>query len=449
MANILLINPPAWDFKAYDHWLKPLGLLQLGGILKNKGHRVRLFDFLDRFHPSLKRAGMSAQKPYGDGKYPVLEIPKPEIFQGIKRKFKHYGIPFEVFERELRGSEAPDLVLVTSLFTYWHLGGVEVIRRVREIYPGAKIVLGGIYPALCYEHARNHSGADLVIGRERPEKIIAEIESLLPELGLSEISKPSPEKIPLPDFSFYPELSYACLLLSLGCPFRCPYCASSVLQPVLKFADPESSIEQISRLYRDKAVSNWVFYDDALLYQAELHLLPFLEKLMSLKLPLALHTPNALHAAYLTREVADRLYASGFKTIRLGFEIADPVLQKVLGGKVDSVELETAVLNLQRAGFSGKEIGVYVLTGYPGSSFAQVKDSLEFIHRLGAKSFLSQFSPIPGTPAGDSLLKDFSGGKELDPHYTNNTYWWYKSPEFSVEELEKLRMISQDFNRDF
>jgi hypothetical protein len=34
MKKILLVNPPVYDFAAYDLWAKPLGLLYLSSLLK-------------------------------------------------------------------------------------------------------------------------------------------------------------------------------------------------------------------------------------------------------------------------------------------------------------------------------------------------------------------------------------------------------------------------------
>ena len=36
MTKILLVNPPIYDFVAYDLWAKPLGLLYLSSILKQQ-----------------------------------------------------------------------------------------------------------------------------------------------------------------------------------------------------------------------------------------------------------------------------------------------------------------------------------------------------------------------------------------------------------------------------
>ncbi len=57
----------------------------------------------------------------------------------------------------------PDAVLVTSLMTYWYPGVTAAIRLVREYFPGVPVILGGIYASLCPDHARSHSGADLVL----------------------------------------------------------------------------------------------------------------------------------------------------------------------------------------------------------------------------------------------------------------------------------------------
>jgi hypothetical protein len=52
--NILLVNPWIYDFTAYDFWVRPLGLLVMGAVLRQgMGCRLRLLDCLDRHHPGL------------------------------------------------------------------------------------------------------------------------------------------------------------------------------------------------------------------------------------------------------------------------------------------------------------------------------------------------------------------------------------------------------------
>jgi len=48
--NVLLINPWIYDFAAYDFWLKPLGLLYLGGLLRANHHHISCIDCLDPYN---------------------------------------------------------------------------------------------------------------------------------------------------------------------------------------------------------------------------------------------------------------------------------------------------------------------------------------------------------------------------------------------------------------
>ena len=66
--RILLLNPALYDFSAYDFWLKPFGLLSVGGQLRGRAD-FALFDYLDRLHPSL--AGMKLRgDEWGRGESP-------------------------------------------------------------------------------------------------------------------------------------------------------------------------------------------------------------------------------------------------------------------------------------------------------------------------------------------------------------------------------------------
>ena len=46
-AKILLVNPPIYDFAAFDFWLKPYGLLSVAGFMRGKAD-FELFDLLEQ-----------------------------------------------------------------------------------------------------------------------------------------------------------------------------------------------------------------------------------------------------------------------------------------------------------------------------------------------------------------------------------------------------------------
>ena len=75
--RILLVNPPIYDFTAYDFWLKPYGMLQVAGLLRGCGD-LDIFDYLDRHHSSLiDREDLKSDR-WGRGKFTSQKIGKPK-----------------------------------------------------------------------------------------------------------------------------------------------------------------------------------------------------------------------------------------------------------------------------------------------------------------------------------------------------------------------------------
>ena len=99
--------------------------------------------------------------------------------------------------------------------------------------------------------------------------------------------------------------------------------------------------------------------------------------------------------------------ASGFRTIRLGFEGTSTALQEASKNKVSCRELEAALHHLRETKVdpsvcndrndSTWDIGIYLLIGMPGQTVDEVVESIEYINGLGAKIKLAEYSPLPGT----------------------------------------------------
>ena len=118
MKHILLVNPWIHDFAAYDFWIKPIGLLSIGAVLRQLGYEVHLIDCLDRYNPDLlKWQGLSKPKSKNDctGKFHRQPINKPTILRHVPRRFCRYGLPPKLFENTLRQHQKPLAILVTKL----------------------------------------------------------------------------------------------------------------------------------------------------------------------------------------------------------------------------------------------------------------------------------------------------------------------------------------------
>ena len=165
--RVLLINPWIHDFAAYDLWCEPLGLLSIATWLRNAGAQVSFIDCLDRFHPKLLEkipADWSSRQRerYFCGKFYKKRINPPEVIAHIDRNYFQYGLPEQLFFDSLIAEEKPDICLITSMMTFWYPGTIHTIRSVKKVYPHLPIVVGGIYPTLCYEHAKHHLPADYI-----------------------------------------------------------------------------------------------------------------------------------------------------------------------------------------------------------------------------------------------------------------------------------------------
>jgi len=419
--SLILINPWIYDFAAYDLWSKPLGLLYLAGYLRYCGFNIHLIDCLDVYHPGMRddpAVKTPKRRMYGTGKYWRQKVPRPLPLKDIRRTYSRYGLSTRIFENELKSVRKPAAILVTSLMTYWYPGVKEAISLSKQLHPGVPVILGGIYAKLCHDHALRDSGADLVMTDSNPLSALK---------ALNDYGIPTPGSIPdsrcrpYPAFDLLNRIDYVCLLTSTGCPYRCQYCASHFLAPDPTRRDQGEVLDEILFWHKDFGVRDFAFYDDALLSASDTHTEGLLEDLAMLHLDLRFHTPNALHVREITPDIAHLMYRTGFKTMRLGLETSDFATHRDLDNKIDEGDFERAVHNLIKAGFTGEEIGAYVLIGLPGQTVDSVTETIEFVASAGVTPYLSEYSPIPHT----ALWKKAVSWSEYDivsePLFHNNT----------------------------
>lgn len=407
----LLVNPWIYDFKAFDFWNKPLGLMIVSSILKEYGFQADLIDCMDRASPYFKTP--TRTDGFGRGKYIAEEVEKPKLFKKIPRRYKRYGMPRSVFIDVLKKTAPPDLIFITSSMTYWYPGVFEAIRIIKGIFPKTKVVLGGIYATLCEDHARKFSGADQVL----PGPAEINLPGYLKKEGYDGKVLDSRHNT-APDFTLYPKLNYGVVLPSKGCPFSCTYCATYFLSPGFETV-PWPTIDGELRCF-SRRTKNIAFFDDALLCNKQFPEL--LKAVIRNKYDLQLHSSNGLHGRYIVPEIARLMYRAGFKTVYLSLETTDPQAQKMTGGKVFTDEFTRAVDIMVSTGFPRDEIHAYLLFGLPDQRPEEIHEAIRFCRGLGINPRLCEFSPIPHTAEYEKT--GFSD--TTDPLYHNNYFYtWH------------------------
>ncbi|MEN3045097.1 MAG: radical SAM protein [Candidatus Hydrothermales bacterium] len=442
-VKVLLVNPWVTDFSLYDFWIKPLGLLILGSILKREGFEVFLVDFMDRHNPhfveklSKKELKEIRDRSFSTGKFPSREIVKPKIYENIKRKYKIYGWNEENLKDYLKKQKGFDFIFITSGMTYWYPGIRKTVDFLKDFYPNSIYVLGGRYVFFCKEHAEKNFNDLFLI----PDINITNILEKIERLTCKKIDKEKYLNGKAVSFEFYleyPILKHFAVIRSLGCPFKCVYCASNILFPEFISLKDESVIEEIEKIHRLKEAKDLAFYDDALLYPKE-KFKEFLKKFIEKKLNIRVHTPNAIHARYIDQEMANLLKKANFKTIRIGLEtINEEKLKKSWSEKLKIKDFDNAIKNLKKAGFS-QELGAYVLIGTIDDDIDEIMKTYEYLFVNKVKIYPAQFSPLP--------FNNYFDRRE-DPLLSNKSIYPFGNPKIGFSLYENIKDFAKVLNRN-
>ena len=387
--TVLLVNPVIHDFAAYDFWARPLGLLWVGALLRHGGARVSLLDCLDPTSPVIPES-LRPRRFLGRGRFIRTPMPRPGALPDIGRRYCRYGLPPELLGDTLAKIPRPDAVLVGSGMTYWYPGVTATVEQIKARWPGVLVVLGGVYASLCADHAQSHVGADHVLVGPAAQNL----HTLWEMLNLRGVP-PEPADV-LPAHDLAPHADAGALLTSVGYPFCCAYCGVAALQPSYRPFEPER-VEQEVKALTGLGIRDIAIYDDALLVDSD-RAAEVLERVAALGQDLRLHAASGLSCRGVTPRVARAMSGAGFDTVRLGLETADPAAQGALGGKVTTADFLAALENLEAAGFSRANVGVYVMVAMPGQRRHEVEQTVDAVLQAGARPHLAEYSPVPGSP---------------------------------------------------
>ncbi len=427
--KVLLVNPWIYDFAAANLWARPLGLLKVAECLSRFDLDLAFIDCTD--------AGVTG--PFGRGKYPKEIVRKPDCLRAVPRRYGRYGMTTERFRGLLGEAGSFDIVFMTSVMSYWYPGVQRTIEVIRQMRGGVPVVLGGIYATLWHGHASACSGADFIHRGPISEAIRFAFATFGYRL------REKKKRVPWYRMGLYREFPFAPVLTGEGCPFRCAYCASRLLNRDFIQGDPREAAREIRELHAI-GVRDFVFYDDALLVNADMHVKVLLKEVLRLGIDARFHCPNGLHARFVDEEIALLMKSAGFRTIRLSLETEDRKRQELTGGKVTSSDVRRAVHALKKQGFTKKEIGVYLMYGLPGQGFEEVRASVDFLKSLDVAIRLAEFSPIPGTEAWKDLIKRGTIADDIDPLLTNNTVFTPLYAGYDSERLDALKQEIKGYN---
>jgi hypothetical protein len=264
--------------------------------------------------------------------YPPLGLLKLAAYH------KNRGDKVKLVEGVCNNGFTPDVIYITSLFTYAWEPVHEVIRFYATKYKKAQVIVGGIYATLFPEHLRETFKNRIEIHK-----------GLFPKI----------DNI-LPDYSLVPEWNASILFSSRGCIRKCPFCSVPILEPDFR---ARKTIKKLIYPGHRKVI----FWDNNIL--ASPYWRDIFDELDGLDLEVDFN--QGLDARLLTEKVALRLRRLKIPILRLAYD-SDGMRNP----------LKKAITLMKDVGFRGRRIIVYCLFNYendnPESFLARMKDILEW-----------------------------------------------------------------------
>lgn len=336
--QIVLVQPdyPIPQKRKINHDFLPIGLLKIGSYLKNcKGYSIEI------------------------------------IFGNKELTFK------------------PEEIWITSLFTYWSGYVHDSILYYQSQFPGAKIVVGGIYATLLPEHLTNKYDVEVFEG------IHSEAENWCNENGI--------------DYSILnKEIDFQIIHGMRGCFRKCKFCGTWKLEPK----------ETFEREVAKRIVKNHVvFYDNNFLRNP--YIKDILKELAEVRVngkKVVYESQSGFDGRILNQEIANLLKKAGFRNPRIAWD----------NSLDDEKKIEDQVNMLINAGFPRKEIYVFMLYnweyGYNDMESKRIK-----CWKWGVQISDCRYRPL------DQLFDRYNSKRKQ----TNEDY--YIHPKWTDEKIKLFR----------
>lgn len=202
------------------------------------------------------------------------------------------------------------------------------------------------------------------------------------------------------------------LLSSRGCPFKCPFCASTRLYKGVRFFSADYVVNEVQFLIKRYKPILIKFYDD-LFVASKSRLRDIVKKMIDTGIhKKALFSINAT-ASMIDEEITKLLKKMNVYTVGIGLESGnEEILQYLKAGKATVEQNERAINILVKNNIS--PTGSFII-GSPGEDESKFEDTLRFICRSKlSKSYLYLLTPYPGTPLWDYALEKGLVSNDMD-----------------------------------
>ena len=241
------------------------------------------------------------------------------LLQKMNKSFKL--IHYKSNQLEIRYDSVPDVIFITSLFTYWSSQVRDAVQHYKHYYPDATIVVGGIYATLLPHHCKEYTGCDLVV-----KGVLSLCEDLPPAYDLVDID-------------------YQIIHTSRGCIRNCDFCGVYKIEP--NFTCKKSIKDEIIK-------KKLIFYDNNILAN------PYIENILDELIILRkekkinyLESQSGFDGRILSQNphLAEKIRAAGFKNIKFAWD----------HGIEDAPKIHEQIQIFEDVGYKRRDLQVFMI----------------------------------------------------------------------------------------
>lgn len=377
--NFVFINPPR-NIAANNIWRiinsenPPLGLALLSAIWDAQGHTSQIIDAA------------------------ALQLKIPEIIALINPVTDFVGIT----------ATTPEISRA-----------LVIARKVREVFPSIKIIMGGVHPTVFHEELVRDKFCDMVI-RNEGEIPITELAkgtpyNLIPNLtwrksnnevvvnpdaatyvDLNNLPFPAYDKLPMN--LYHSALGAAIqkpsigMITSRGCPGKCTFCFSGMFGSPIRFMSPARIIEHIEHLQNNYGIREISFYDDTFTVNQK-NVAELCQLMIAKNLKLSWSCFARLDAV--TPELLLLMKEAGCHQIMYGFETIDENILKNINKGINLTQFQKAIDWTKAAKINIR--GAFML-GNPGETLASMERTINYAKTIRIPfAIFNITTPYPGT----------------------------------------------------
>ena len=287
----------------------------------------------------------------------------------------------------------PDLVMVTSIFTYWAKEVKEAVKYSKDILPDVPVMVGGIFASLLPEKCKEYTGCDYV-----QQGIIKEAERLSPDYSILENEGK--------------DINFQIVHSTRGCIRKCGFCGVYKIEP--EFCGKKSIRDELIR-------KNLVFYDNNLLVNPYVEeLLHELIDLRKEKLITRCESQSGFDGRILRKnpELAKLLKEANFKDPKIAWDGA----VKSYAKRKEEIDV------LVNAGYNPKEIAIFMIYNHD-LDYNELEEKRALCFKWGVQISDCRYRPL-------DRLDDGYNSHARKPQ-TNEEY--HINPNWSDEEVRQFR----------